>query len=130
MPYQRIDAAFTGITDERHGPAVLYETERVVLHPRRPADVAGDDDEGVALCLRGLCEGVLCRRHGFAAAMRAALGDGPGSLKVSAQWHTSSAWGAAVEGVADASKASSCVPYGARSATLGVFVRRAAVCAS
>jgi hypothetical protein len=115
VPYQRIDAAFASITDERHGPAFLCETERVVLHPRRPADVAGDDDEGVAVSCGGFCEGVLVRGHGFAAAMRClemALWE-----QVSAKRHASSARGAAMEYVADASKASSCANVGARRAT-------------
>jgi len=48
VPYQRVDASLPGIPDERHGAPVLRQTQRVVLHPRRAADVAGDDDEGVA----------------------------------------------------------------------------------
>tara|TARA_B100000459_G_C8568689_1_gene197532 strand:+ start:663 stop:860 length:198 start_codon:yes stop_codon:yes gene_type:complete len=31
----------------------------MVLHPRTSADVAGDDDEGVAPCCGRFCEGVL-----------------------------------------------------------------------
>jgi hypothetical protein len=48
VPYQRIDAALAGIPDERHRPSLFCQTQRMILHARRPADVAGDDDEGVA----------------------------------------------------------------------------------
>jgi len=100
VPYQRVNTTLARIPDEGHGPALLGQTQRVVLHSGTPADVAGDDDEGVASFCGRFGEGVLC--HGFAAAMRAVLGDG--LWEQSAKWHASSARGAAVEYVADASK--------------------------
>jgi hypothetical protein len=60
VPYQRIDAALAGIPDEGHGAPFFCETQRVVLHPRRAPDVAGDDDEGVASFCGRIREGVLC----------------------------------------------------------------------
>jgi hypothetical protein len=48
VPYQRVNTALARIPDECHGAPFFCETQRVVLHPRRAPDVAGDDDEGVA----------------------------------------------------------------------------------